>query len=372
MVARDRPVEAHKAVTSPYTYNEHVFPILRDRCGRCHTDGGVAPMSLLVYTGKNGGAVAWAQSMREMLTAGAMPPWYLDPTGPAVQKMQMLTSRELDVLLTWASGGTPEGDPSRRPSSPPAASPDWTLGQPDLVIPMPQAHTVPASTSEESVEFLLPTHTKETKWVKAADLRAGTTTTVRRAIIGLENGVVLAVWEPGEDRTAAPGGTAFRLPADARVRLQIFYRKPWQTEGREQQDLSSVGLYFTDEPLSGTAIDTFAIEAPKAEVGVARHFGGTMPMAGRILAVWPQLDAAYESLEASALSASGKRIPLLKLFAARPEWPRRYWLADSVELPAGAKIEVTGVPADPDRGPLQKTTSGTLRIAFNFTPKPSL
>jgi hypothetical protein len=27
---------AHKAITSPYTYNDDVFPILRDRCGRCH------------------------------------------------------------------------------------------------------------------------------------------------------------------------------------------------------------------------------------------------------------------------------------------------------------------------------------------------
>jgi len=74
-------VEAHKAVTSKYTYNDDVFPILRDKCGSCHTDGGSAPMSLLTYN-ENGGAVAWAESIREMLIAEAMPPWYADPTGP--------------------------------------------------------------------------------------------------------------------------------------------------------------------------------------------------------------------------------------------------------------------------------------------------
>ena len=37
--------EAHKAITSPYNFNDHVFPVLRDRCGRCHFEGGPTPMS---------------------------------------------------------------------------------------------------------------------------------------------------------------------------------------------------------------------------------------------------------------------------------------------------------------------------------------
>ena len=43
------PGEAHKAITSKYTYNDDVFPILRDKCARCHVAGGVAPMSLMTY-----------------------------------------------------------------------------------------------------------------------------------------------------------------------------------------------------------------------------------------------------------------------------------------------------------------------------------
>ena len=31
--------EAHKAITSKYTYNDDVFPIFRDRCSRCHVAG---------------------------------------------------------------------------------------------------------------------------------------------------------------------------------------------------------------------------------------------------------------------------------------------------------------------------------------------
>ena len=52
--------EAHKPITSKYTYNDDVFPIVRDRCGRCHIAGGVAPMSLMTYKD----AFPWAESIR--------------------------------------------------------------------------------------------------------------------------------------------------------------------------------------------------------------------------------------------------------------------------------------------------------------------
>ena len=36
--------DAHKPITSPYSYNDDVFSILRDQCGRCHVSGGVAQL----------------------------------------------------------------------------------------------------------------------------------------------------------------------------------------------------------------------------------------------------------------------------------------------------------------------------------------
>src|SRR5688572_19006155 len=71
------PLAHQKAITSQYTYNEHVFPIARDRCGRCHMDGGAAPMSLLKYQD----TVPWAESILEELLSERMPPWYADPIG---------------------------------------------------------------------------------------------------------------------------------------------------------------------------------------------------------------------------------------------------------------------------------------------------
>src|SRR5688572_31370586 len=57
---------AHKGITSKYTYNADVYPVFLNRCGRCHIDGGVGPMSLLKYDD----AFPWAESLRaELLSA---------------------------------------------------------------------------------------------------------------------------------------------------------------------------------------------------------------------------------------------------------------------------------------------------------------
>ena len=37
--------DAHKGITSKFTYNADVHPVFLNRCGRCHIDGGVGPVT---------------------------------------------------------------------------------------------------------------------------------------------------------------------------------------------------------------------------------------------------------------------------------------------------------------------------------------
>jgi hypothetical protein len=360
---------AHKGNTSKYTYNDDVYPILRDKCGRCHLPGAIAPMSLLSWKDDaGGGAVAWAESIREMLVSEAMPPWYVDPTGPAVKNAYGLTAREMDKIVTWATGGTPQGDLRKTPPEAKAQT-GWGLGKPDLELAMPQAVTLGPGTMTETTDFTLATNLTAARWVRAADLLPGTPTMVRRASIAVENGPVLAVWEPGDDVIEAPGGAAFKLDAGVKLRVQISYKKPWQEELESKSDKSTIGLYFTDEPLSGKSIQTFSVDGNGDEGSGPRTFGGAVPMAGRVLAVRPQLDHIYESMTVTAVTAAGRKTPILKLRQARPEWPRRYWLADPIELPAGTKIEVVAIPGDSNSGPLGANFKQPLRVAFDIVPQ---
>lgn len=376
LVVASRPTEAHKGITSKYNYNEHVFPILRDRCGSCHFAGGPAPMSLVNYIE----AVPWAESLREQLTGQKMPPWFVDPTGPAVKGGHPLPTKELDILLNWAAGGTPraeektfvfgaiEGVKSPSYEGPPL---QWSAGPPDLHIKMDADYTVGAGKTEDECTVTLPTGLKEPAWVKAVDLLPGARSMVRDAVISLANGPELVAWVPGHQVIAAPSGTAFLLPAGAKLTLKLHYKKNWQEEQKAVTDRSTIGLYLADAPLSGKSIAALSIEAPNGETDTQapRTFRGAFKTGARVLALRPSFDEAYEKVVIDAVAPTGRRIALLKLRAAQPQWYRRYWLQEPVELAAGTKIEITATPAPPDEFAVPIPKRYPLQVGIDYVPQ---
>jgi len=344
---------AHKPVTSKYDYNRDVFPLLRDHCGGCHVEGGPAPMSLMTY--KN--AMPWAEAIRDEITAGRMPPWPVDATSPSVKGAHPITSREINMIVVWASGGTPQGNAEEPPAL--TFSSQWKLGPPDLKIPMDMEHTVAPASMEEIREFSLPTNVIETKWIKAADLMPGTASIVRDAIISIENGPVLALWEPGSETTAAPDGAAFRLAPGSKIHLQIHYKKNFNQEQSAVSDRSTIGLYFTDPPPAGRELQSFTVEPPKT--------GKLVPArAGRIVAIRPMLDRAYASLNIEAITPSGTHVPLLALHGARSQWFRRYWLQEPVTVAGGSEIVITATPLSDDSGEPKAAPRFPLQVALDY------
>jgi hypothetical protein len=339
-----RTLYAHKSVRSKYDYNRDVFPLLRDNCGRCHVEGGAAPMSLMTYKD----AFSWGESIRDELTAGRMPPWPIDPRSPAVKGMHPISARDVDVIVTWASGGTPRdwsGDIDRQQPAV-AVQNEWKLGVPDLVVSMETAFALAAGEVEEKKDFSIPSGLTEAKWVRAADLLPETPTIVRDAIISVENGPTLALWQPGSDPLAAPSGAAFRVAPGARLHLQIHYKKHYTQEQDTLTDRSRIGLYFTDPPASGRELQSISTMEKKGsdESNGVRILTAALPGAGRVHALRPILDKAYASVDIVAITPAGRQVPLLKLRGPRPQWLRRYWLQEATELPGGAAIEARFTP----------------------------
>jgi hypothetical protein len=344
--------DAHKPITSKYDFNRDVFPLLRDHCGSCHVEGGPAPMSLMTY--KN--AMPWAEAIRDEITTGRMPPWPVDATSPSVQGGHPITSREINMIVVWASGGTPEGNTEAGPTAV-AFNPQWKLGQPDLKIPMEMEHTVAAEKMEEIGEFSLPTNLTESRWVKAADLMPGTASIVRDAIISIENGPVLALWEPGGDTTAAPAGVAFRLAPGSKIHLQVHYKKNFNQEQSAVSDRSTVGLYFTDPPPSGGEVRALTIDPPN---------NGKLAPAARVVAIRPMLDRPYASLNIEAITPAGMHVPLLALHGPRPQWFRRYWLREPVTLAGGTEIVVNATPLSDNSDEPKVTARFPLQVSLDY------
>jgi hypothetical protein len=361
----DERTDAHKPVTSQYDYNKDIFPLLRDHCGSCHVPGGSAPMSLMTYRD----AAPWAESIRDELTAGRMPPWPVDPMSPPVKGGQPISARDVDMIVVWASGGTPQGDPATKLPAV-TLNPEWKLGPPDLKIPMEVEHTVPSGAIEDTFDLSLRVDLTETKWVRAADLMPGNATVVRDAIISIENGPVLALWEPGSDTTATPAGTAFRLAPGSKIHLEIHYEKHFDQEQQPVSDKSTIGLYFTEPPPSGREPQSFVIERTKnaSDSSGSPSLTGTLPGAVRIVALRPMLDRAYGSLDVDAVTPSGSHVPLLRLRGPRPQWFERYWLREPVELASGSQITVHASPLSDVSDEPKPSRRFQFQVVLDYVP----
>jgi hypothetical protein len=343
--------EAHKPITSKYTYNDDVFPIFKARCSRCHVPGGVAPMSLMTYEE----AFPWAESIRAELVAAHMPPATVDDGFGNVAHAQGLSPKDVDVILTWASGGNPRGSLEQKLPTVELKN-DWTLGKPDLAVPLTSEFTLAADKMEDTYEFTVPTGIKDTRWVRAVDLLPGNPAIVRSAVVAVRNvknvkgasDAILARWLPGQDPQQAEEGAAFRLPPGAELAVQIRYKKTWSYEGKVMKDRSSVGIYFAEgageRELTSVPLMSEDIRSMK---GQTFTFSKTLDRDVQAFAVSPDQVPDNLTLKVEAVRPDGSRTPMIR-FAARPEWKRRYWFAQALTLPRGTKVEVTGTMGDPD------------------------
>src|SRR5262245_56840687 len=301
---------AHKPITSPFTYNDDVFPILRDRCARCHVPEGVAPMSLMTYED----TVPWGESIRVELLAGHMPPWSVDGSPGRFRNAQSLSARDMNVLLTWATGGTPFGSADKTPQ-PVSYERRWALGKPDLELPFPNEFTLPANKQEELVEFVVPTGFPERRWLRAVDIAPGTPAMVRSATVQIRtpsspdaarpiaSEPILALWLPGDEPVPVNDGAAFEVPAGAELMVRVRYKKTWQYERKELRDRSTLGLYFAKDASQAVRSLVFTNDGPALQVnGGRRHLSDAISENIRALAIYPGEHPANAGIVVAAVA----------------------------------------------------------------------
>ncbi|MEO8501128.1 MAG: monooxygenase, partial [Vicinamibacteria bacterium] len=102
------------AASAQPTWSRDVLPIVQVRCQGCHTTGGVAPFSLESY----GEAAAHAPAIASLVESRAMPPWKANDACQPLKNSRRLSDEELPVIVAWARGGAPEGDPAQARPNP--------------------------------------------------------------------------------------------------------------------------------------------------------------------------------------------------------------------------------------------------------------
>ena len=339
------PGSAHKPITSPYTYNDDIFPILRDKCSRCHVSGGVAPMALTTHAD----TVPWGESIRTELLAGHMPPGTVDEAPARFRNAPGLSPREMNLLLTWVTGGTPIGEAAKDPK-PVARETAWRLGPPDVALTLPNETVIGADERERAIEFTVPTAITERRWLRAVDLQPGNAAMVRAATIAVRSAAtssgdavterVLTHWLPGEDPIALDAGLGFELPASSELVVRVIYRKTWEYERKELRDRSTVGLYFASGTPSAVQAVRLAPDFTAVASGDRFAFRRILTSDARVLAIYPEVGLNNAAVRVVATKPDRTRVDLIA-FHPRPDWLRRYWFREPIQLPKGTTIETT-------------------------------
>ena len=141
--------------TGTVTYSKDVSRILQKNCQECHRPGQVGPMPLLTYED----ALAWSDTIREVVEEKRMPPWHADPKHGKFANDRSLSKEDRDTLLAWIEQGCPKGDAKDLPPERTFAK-GWTIGKPDVVFTMPEAFAVPAKADSNGIRyqyFMVPT-----------------------------------------------------------------------------------------------------------------------------------------------------------------------------------------------------------------------
>ena len=155
----------------PLSYAGDVVPILRDRCIDCHRAGGVGPWAMDRYETVR----AWSPMMREVIMTKRMPPWQADPAVGELLADRSLRTEEQKTLVRWIDAGAPRGDgPDPLAAQPPEGVKGWPLGEPDLVINLPE-QKLPAQGVLPYRWLKIPVPIDKDRWVRAVQLKPSNT-----------------------------------------------------------------------------------------------------------------------------------------------------------------------------------------------------
>lgn len=349
------PCLAHKPTTTKFTYHRDVFPILRDKCGSCHHTGGIAPMSLLDYKS----TYPWAASIKNQVLALAMPPWFADERVGSFAHDGTLSATEVNTLVDWCLGGTPEGE-KRSARDRDEARDSAPLGKPDLVLEVPEPFVLDVDESEavRDIELGVDPGSTGERYLRAIEFRPGSPNVVRSALVfivppgesvGPER--LVASWISGEYADVLPRESGMPLPAGGSIWLRIRYKKTWLDDGKEVSDRSRLALYFRKAPPSErlsslvlTVDGNEPIRAAGADFETIQLM--TLREGVEVLAVLPRVETNLSSFLVEAVLPDGATRALIRLREPRPDWPRTFWLEEPLSLPKDTRIRLTLVSPD--------------------------
>ena len=357
------------------TFFKDVLPIFQENCQECHRPAGnnyggmVAPMSLTTYEE----ARPWAKSIIKRITEKEMPPWDADESFKGVfSNERSLSDAEIETITRWVDTGAPRGNPKDAPEPLTFESSDgWVIGEPDLVVAMPEPYFVSDDAYDLYTAFavdLTAEQLPEDAWITAFQCKPGSKiihhfnchllppvdgklppppeSAESASISPTGAGQYIGGVSSGTDANVYPEGFGLPLKKGTRVTFDIHYHKE-PGPGTAVTDLSHIGFRLSKTPpkraLGGVApLMNFAITIapgdPSHQIGPVSQLL-TKPV--DVIALMPHMHMRGDRAKFEAFYPDGSSEVLLYVPRYDFSWQTVYYYNELKRLPADTRIEYT-------------------------------
>ena len=295
------PIPAETAFTEPRdeaTWHGSIAPLLADRCGACHRDGGIGPFSIERY----GDVVPWGAAVADAVMTGRMPPFFATDSESCDVPLEFvddvrLTLGERARVQGWVEAGMPEGDPSE--AQPVELRTPMVLEDPNSVLPIPAPFTVSGNRDIYQC-FRIPLEHAGDIWIDGVEVLPDNDLVVHHVLVwhdpddlsaeeaGPDGSYrcsgqpdvwpseLIAAWTPGGSPMIAPENTGTLVHEGASLVVNIHYHPTGTTtevdqsaiavRWRDTQPAQHVTWYLMDIPFGATpAQPPFRIPAGAAD-----------------------------------------------------------------------------------------------------------
>jgi hypothetical protein len=303
-------------------------------------------MSLISYEDASG----WSEAIKEAVSERRMPPWYADPRHGKFSNSRRLSDEDYKTLLAWIEAGCPKGEAKEMPQ--PREWPEgWRIGKPDLVLKMPEAYSVPAEAPRGGIpyqHFFIDPGFTEDRWVVKAEAKAGSPAVVHHIIVFIlppgkpfnqndPTNPVLCGTAPGDMPMLLPEGMAKRIPAGAKIVVQMHYTP----NGQSQKDQSCLALIFSDKPKYEVRTIPIANPIFRIPPGADNHpveATYTLRKDAQVINFMPHMHLRGKDILYEAIMPDGKTETLLSVPQYNFNWQSVYRLTEPRPLKQGTKI----------------------------------
>ena len=345
------------------TYHGAVRAVVETRCAGCHAAGGVAPFALTTFEEVK----ATAPAALAAVEAGRMPPWMPDPDCRRYQDERLIPAEEVATLRAWVEAGSPEGDPATyvpRQASLQRGLNLSDLGPPSAELTPREAYAPDSARPDDYRCFPLDHAFTEETYVRTTNIVPDQRALVHHVIlylvepqfsevveqmdaadpgpgyqcfggVGTGQPKPIGGWTPGDGYLIGSEDAGIRIPAGARLVLQMHYNTLAATPS---PDRTMAQLWFLDERpaylLEPRFFPHLGIDVPAGDAASthARTFKNTSAAPWTIVATAPHMHLLGSRLRTVKVDAQGKETCLVDIPRWDFSWQQSYALRPGEEL----------------------------------------